>query len=68
MTAPNRKTEPAAAAEAVRAVLVALVALGWATIPDATINTITSTVGVLVSIGLTWWTRNRVTPAPKPTE
>lgn len=58
----NAQTEPAMVAEAVRAVLVMLVTLGWITIDSETVNAIVSVVGVLLSIGLTIFVRSRVTP------
>lgn len=60
-------TEPAAVAELVRLVLVALVAAGWFTLPDAAVASIVSAVGVAASIALTWWTRRRVVPVVKTT-
>lgn len=56
------QSEPVAVAEAVRGVLVAVVAGGWLVIPDATINVIVSGVGLLGSIVTTFLARRKVTP------
>ncbi|GAB3372602.1 hypothetical protein [Amycolatopsis echigonensis] len=58
-------TEPVSLAEAVRLVLVAVVAGGWLAIPDTTINIIVSTVGVLGSILSTILARRRVVPVAR---
>lgn len=64
---PGRaQTEPAAVAEAARLILGALVATGWITIPDATVNAVVTLVGALASVGLTIWTRRRVSPVARP--
>ena len=57
---PSR--EPAIYAEAVRLLLVALVALGWITIDDNTANAIVTAVGAILSIALTIAVRQHVTP------
>ena len=59
------QAEPLAVAEAVRAVLVAVVAAGWLVIPDTTINLAVSLVGVLGSVVSTILARRRVTPITK---
>lgn len=56
------QTEPAAVAEALRLVLVALVAVGWVTIDSDAVNAIVSAVAGLASIALTIFVRSRVTP------
>lgn len=63
---PATKTQPVGLAEVVRMVVVALVGAGWLTLDDAAVNTVVSVVGVVVSIGLTWWTGRKVTPLAKP--
>ncbi len=63
--APAQTPEPAALAELVRAILVVLVGLGWATVDNNTVNVISSAAGLIVSWGLTWYVRSRVTPLPK---
>ncbi len=63
---PATKTQPVSLAEAVRVVVVLLVGAGWLTLDDAAVNTVVSVVGVLVSVGLTWWTGRKVTPLAKP--
>lgn len=60
-----KNTEPARVAEFGRAVLAGLVTLGWVTVDDATINTATSGVALLLSWGLTSFVRNRVSPVSK---
>ncbi|WP_158882008.1 hypothetical protein [Amycolatopsis anabasis] len=59
-------TEPARLAEFVRAVLVAVNAVGWATIPDTTVSAVVTVVSVLASLVLTKFVRSNVTPTPKP--
>lgn len=61
-------TEPAAISEAIRYVAGILVAAGWLTISDGTLNTIITIIGALVSLGLTFWTRAKVTPVAKPVD
>ncbi len=61
-----RSTEPAAFAEFVRAVLAALVGVGWVTIDDTTINTVVSVVGLLASFVLTHFVRKNVMPVTDP--
>lgn len=58
----NNSREPAAYAEAVRLVIVALVSIGWVTIDQVTVNTIVSVVGGLLSLILTLIVRAHVTP------
>ncbi|WP_190821945.1 hypothetical protein [Saccharopolyspora pogona] len=60
------KVEPAAVAEAVRLVLVALVGIGWLTIDDVAINSVVSAVAAVASIVLTVLVRKNVTPVDKP--
>ncbi|MFD6072822.1 hypothetical protein [Amycolatopsis lurida] len=61
------QAEPLAVAEAVRGVLVAVVATGWLVIPDSTIALIVSGVGLIGSIVSTILARRRVTPVkPAP--
>jgi hypothetical protein len=59
------QAEPLAVAESVRGVLVAIVATGWAVIPDTTINVIVSIVGLAGSVVSTILARRRVTPITK---
>lgn len=54
--------EPAAYAEAVRALLVILVGLGWLTLDDNTANGIATVVGILLSWVLTYVVRAHVSP------
>jgi hypothetical protein len=61
-TTKLRDVEPAALAEALRLVLVALVALGWITLDEEAIAAVVSAVAGALSIGLTIWTRRKVTP------
>ncbi|ANN16264.1 hypothetical protein SD37_11810 [Amycolatopsis orientalis] len=56
------QAEPVVVAEAVRGVLVAVVAAGWLIIPDSTIAVIVSGVGLLGSIVSTIFARRRVSP------
>lgn len=57
--------EPLVLGEAVRGVLVAVVAAGWIAIPDATINLIVSAAGLVGSVITTWLTRRKVVPTAK---
>lgn len=59
------QAEPLAVAEAVRGVLVTVVAAGWLVIPDTTINIIVSVVGLAGSVVSTILARRRVTPITK---
>jgi hypothetical protein len=54
--------EPAAIAEVVRLVIVALVALGWLTLDDAAANIIASAIGAVLSVILTVTVRAHVIP------
>lgn len=54
--------EPAVYAEVARLVILALVALGWVTVDNATANTIASAIGALLSVVLTVAVRQHVTP------
>lgn len=54
--------EPARLAEGARWALAALIGLGWLTLDDATVNSIATVAGVLLSAVLTEATRKRVTP------
>lgn len=60
-----KATEPARWAELARAVMVALVSVGWVTIGDAAVNSIASVVAVAVSVFLSEKTRKNVTPTGK---
>lgn len=60
MSNPSR--EPAAYAEAVRLVIAALVGVGWITVDSATVNSIVTAVGALLSIVLSVVVRANVTP------
>ena len=57
--------QPVIYATVVQTILAALVAAGWATIPDATVNTIASCVGGLLALGAAWLARRNVTPVSK---
>lgn len=62
---PSR--EPAAYAEVVRLVLLALVGLGWITVNNVTANAIATAVGGILSIILSVAVRQSVTPVqPAP--
>lgn len=69
MTAPEQpsraSTEPVSIAEAVRLVLVAVVAIGWWVIPDATVNIIVSAVCAVASVVGSVLARRRVVPLAK---
>lgn len=60
-----RVMEPAAVAEAVRAVIVALVTLGWVTLDNAAIATLASAIGFVVSLALSLLVRQKVVPEAK---
>lgn len=59
------EAEPVAVTEAVRGVLVAVVAAGWLVIPDATVNIIVSAVGFALSVLGSVLARRKVTPVAK---
>lgn len=59
------KLEPAAVAEAVRMVLVALVGVGWLTLDDVAVNSVVSAVAAVLSVVLTVVVRKNVVPATK---
>lgn len=66
MTSPSpapATSEPILIAEAARSVIVLAVMLGWVTIPSQLIDSITTAVAALASVGLSVWARSRVTPA-----
>lgn len=58
-------SEPVAIAEAVRALLVAIVTTGWVVIPDTTINIVVSVVGFAISVVSTILARRKVVPLAK---
>ncbi|WP_116206214.1 hypothetical protein [Amycolatopsis circi] len=62
---PIGATEPVAIAEAVRALLVAIVTTGWIVIPDTTINVVVSVVGFTGSVVSTVLARRKVLPLAK---
>lgn len=57
--------QPVIYATGVQAVLTALVAIGWVTIPSDTVNTIASCIGGLLALGAAWLARRHVTPVAK---
>ena len=59
------KLEPAAIAEAVRLVLVALVGLGWLTLDEPVVNAVATAVAAVASVVLTVFVRKNVTPIDK---
>ena len=59
------KLEPAAIAEAVRLVLVALVGLGWLTLDEPVVNSVATAVAAVASVVLTVFVRKNVTPIDK---
>jgi len=63
----DAKAEPVAVAEAVRLVLLALVALGVVTIDQTALDAIMAAVGALASIAVSAWTRRLVTPSDSDT-
>lgn len=65
MIARIRATEPAQWAELVRALIAALVAVGWLTIDAATVNVVASVVGAAASFVLTRFVRKAVIPTAK---
>lgn len=60
--ATSPKSEPVAVAEAVRAVVLAGVAIGWVTLDDTAVEAVVTVAGALISLGLTLWARSRVSP------
>ena len=52
--------EPVAIADTVKAVLAALVALGWVALPDATISAVATAFGAIIYVGISAWTRRKV--------
>lgn len=65
MTDRLTKLEPAAVAETIRLVLVALVGIGWVVLDDIAINSVTSAVAAVLSVVLTVVVRKNVTPVVK---
>lgn len=59
--------EPASVAELARLVVGILVTTGVFNFDDAMWNAITLIIGGLLSVGLTLWTRSRVSPAGRVT-
>lgn len=64
-TTPARP-EPVAIAAAVQAVLAAIVTIGWVQLDDATIATLATVIAGAVSVGITIYTRSKVTPVSDP--
>lgn len=60
-----RATEPAKYAELVRSILLALVGVGWLTLDEPTVNTVSTVVAGVVSVVLTRFVRKSVTPTAK---
>lgn len=60
-----RATEPAKWAELVRSILLALVGVGWLTLDEPTVNTVSTVVAGVVSVVLTKFVRKSVTPTAK---
>lgn len=58
----NWDFEPVKVAEAVRAVLMALVAVGWLAFDDATVGLIVTAVTAVLSVVLSLKVRDKVTP------
>lgn len=54
--------EPVVYAEVIRAVIVAVVSLGWITLDSNTINVVATGLGLVLSWVLSLITRGRVTP------
>lgn len=51
--------EPVVIGDAIKAVLAALAALGWVTIPDATVATIVTAVEAVLFLAAVVWTRRK---------
>jgi hypothetical protein len=60
------RPEPVLAAEAVKAVLVALVAFGWVVLDNLQIELVVTAVGAVAALVLTFVARSRVTPIEDP--
>lgn len=60
------KVEPVAILDAVKAVVAVLVAAGWITLDDATLNAIITGAGSLLFVLLTVLTRRATTPLADP--
>lgn len=58
--------EPASITEIVRLIVAALVAVGVIEVDDTTVSALILAIGGLISIGLTFWTRRKVSPLAKP--
>jgi hypothetical protein len=58
--------EPVVGLDTVKAAVAAVVVAVWQTAPDSVVQVITAVVGVLLFAGLTWFTRNVVTPLSNP--
>jgi hypothetical protein len=62
----STRPEPVAIGAAVQAVLAAIVTIGWVQLDDATIATIATLIAGAVSVGITIYTRSKVTPVSDP--
>lgn len=60
------RPEPVLAMEAVKAVLVAVVALGWVVLDSLQIEVTVTAVGAVLALVLTFMARARVTPIEDP--
>jgi len=61
-SAHTRRPEPVAIAAAAQAVLAALVAIGWVTLDNTTIQTLATAVGVIAATIITLIARSKVKP------
>ncbi|MGI8312212.1 hypothetical protein [Saccharopolyspora hattusasensis] len=59
-------TEPAAVAELARLAVAALATTGVIQLDDPYTDAAALAASAAASLGLTWWTRRRVTPAARP--
>lgn len=58
--------EPVVGLDTVKAAVAAIVVAVWQAAPDSVVQVITAVVGLLLFAGLTWFTRNVVTPLSDP--
>ena len=58
--------EPVVGLDTIKAAVAAIVTAVWVAVPDTVVQVIASVLGVLLYAGLTWVTRNAVTPLSDP--
>lgn len=65
---PTGRPEPVAILDTCKAAVAALVATGWVTVDDTTVNLIGTAIGLVVYVVLVVVTRGQVTPLSDPVD